>query len=589
MQHTQKNERIWWKEGIVYQIYPRSYMDSNGDGIGDLPGILEKLDYIEGLGVDIIWLNPVYKSPNADMGYDISDYYDIMDEFGSLADWDKLLEGLHRRGIRLVMDLVVNHTSDEHPWFIESRSSRDNPYRDYYIWRPPKGGREPNNWESHFSGPAWTYDARTGEYYLHLFDTKQPDLNWENPRLRSDIFAMMRWWLDRGIDGFRMDTINMLSKVPGLPSVKPEKPGEYRPGHRYFMNGPRIHEFLQEMQEKAIAGYDAMTVGETSMVDPELALQYTGGDKPEMSMLFQFDHMLIDRDPAGDRMTFRRWGLPELKKIIENWQITLHGRGWNSNYLTNHDQPRAVSRFGNDRQYRVEAAKLLAVFTLTLEGTPYIYQGEEIGMTNVSFDSIDQYRDVDTLNHYHCAKERGLSDVELFEGYRRFSRDNARTPMQWDRTENAGFTSGTPWIEVNPNYKDINVRADLERKDSVIRFYRQLIRLRKSSLTLIYGGFRLLDRENPQVFAYLRRGEDLSVVVNNDGRVDGDYLVILNFSDQSAVFRTEELEKGLAGWSCILGNYAEFSEYSVREDLRPWEARIYGRPAEYRQKGKNQQ
>jgi oligo-1,6-glucosidase len=581
--------RKWWKEGVVYQIYPRSFMDSNGDGIGDLPGIIEKLDYIRDLGVDIVWLNPVYASPNADMGYDISDYFNIMDEFGTLEDWDRLLDGFHRRGIRLVMDLVVNHTSDEHPWFIESRSSRDNPYRDYYIWRPGRNGREPNNWESFFSGSVWEFDEKTGEYYLHLFDRKQPDLNWDNPKVREEVFAMMRWWFDRGIDGFRMDTINMISKVPGLPSVEPEEPSrrdrlerptQYLPGLKYFMNGPRIHEYLREMREKAMKNYDVMSVGETPMVDPGLAIEYTGGEEPEMSMLFQFEHVSIDRDPKGDRMYPREWTLPELKDIITAWQNTLHRRGWNSNYLGNHDQPRALSRFGNDGPFRLEAAKLLAAFTLSLEGTPYIYQGEEIGMTNVRFDSLEEYRDVDTLNHYRFAKKEGWRDEELLRRYHRSSRDNARTPMQWNATPHAGFTRGTPWISVNPNYVEINVEADLGREDSIIRFYREMIRLRKSSDTLLYGGFRLIDRDNPRVFSYLRTAEPLSIDDESGKpcRGEADYLVLLNFSSfESVAFLGEipDSSEGTVSWGAVIGNYPDSLRQAPGAVLRPWEVRIY--------------
>ncbi len=576
--------KAWWKEGIVYQIYPRSFYDSNGDGIGDLQGIIHKLDYIEGLGIDIIWLNPVYTSPNADNGYDISDYYDIMDDFGTMDDWEELLAGLHSRGIRLIMDLVVNHTSDEHAWFIESRSSRNNPYRDYYIWRPPLedsrqsretaasgnpggghdgNGAPPNNWRSLFSGPAWEYDPATGEYYLHLFDKKQPDLNWENPSMREDIYAMMRWWLDKGIDGFRMDVINFISKVPGLPPVQPDEAGNDRSGMQYYMNGPRIHEFLQEMQEKAIKGYDAMTVGETFGVDPDLARQYTCGDPPEMSMLFHFELMTVDRK-TGDRFRYTPWELIEMKEIIEKWQHTLHGCGWNSNFLMNHDQPRALSRFGDDGTYRRESAKLLATFTLTLEGTPYIYQGEEIGMTNPLFQSIDEYRDVELLNHYREQRAGGARTDELLPGYHRFARDNARTPMQWDASSHAGFTRGTPWMNVNPDYRDINVQAELAREDSIYAYIRDLIELRKKNHTLIYGDFKLLDRDNPCSFCYLRRQEKEA------------FLIALNFSSEETPLPPDEQGNHTdTRWKLELCNYPDREKGDIQKQLRPWEARVY--------------
>ncbi|MGC9313546.1 MAG: glycoside hydrolase family 13 protein [Sediminispirochaetaceae bacterium] len=606
-------KKTWWKEGVVYQIYPRSFYDSNGDGIGDLQGIVRKLDYIAGLGIDIVWLNPVYASPNADNGYDISDYYDIMDEFGSMEDWEELLAGLHSRGIRLIMDLVVNHTSDEHAWFIESRSSRNNPYRDYYIWRPPlqasqapgtsdqpprensrtpgsQAGSQhgsqagdqpvkqpdsqsgelepPNNWRSLFSGPAWEYDPATGEYYLHLFDKKQPDLNWENPRMREDIYAMMRWWLDKGIDGFRMDVINFISKVPGLPSVGPDEAGSDRSGMQYYMNGPRIHEFLQELQSKALKGYNAMTVGETFGVGPELARQYTCGDPPEMSMLFHFELMTVDRK-TSDRFRYTPWELKEMKEIIEKWQHTLHGCGWNSNFLMNHDQPRAVSRFADDGKYRRESAKLLATLTLTLEGTPYIYQGEEIGMTNPLFQSIDEYRDVELLNHYREQRAGGAGTDELLQGYHRFARDNARTPMQWDGSPHAGFTDGTPWMNVNPDYREINVRAELAREDSIHGYIRDLIKLRKNNDTLIYGGFALLDRENPRSFCYLRRRE-------KEAPSEGTFLIALNFSSEETALPVAEpgIRTG-EDWKLELCNYPDREKSDIHRPLRPWEARIY--------------
>ena len=381
-------ERKWWKEAVVYQIYPRSFFDSNGDGIGDLRGIIEKLDYIAALGVDVIWLNPVYKSPNDDNGYDISDYRDIMDDFGTMADWEELLELVHQKGMRLIMDLVVNHTSDEHEWFVKSRESRDNEYRDYYIWRDGRGDLPPNDWLAHFSGSAWEYDGKTGQYFLHLFTRRQPDLNWENERVRNDVYEMMRWWLDRGIDGFRMDTVNMFSKVPGLPPVSESMDGKLRWGGKYFMNGPRIHEYLQEMNEKALSGYDIMTVGECPDVTPDMAVDYVAPYRKELNMIFQFEHMSVDH-PHENKWDIQPFDLVKFKEIIIKWQMQMHGRGWNSNYLMNHDQPRAVSRFGDEVKYRVESAKMLLTFLMTLEGTTYIYQGEEIGMINSGLDRIE--------------------------------------------------------------------------------------------------------------------------------------------------------------------------------------------------------
>ena len=396
-------QKQWWKESVVYQIYPRSFFDSNGDGIGDLRGIIHKLDYLKKLGVDVVWLSPVYKSPNDDNGYDISDYQDIMPEFGSLADWQEMLEGMHRRGIKLVMDLVVNHTSDEHAWFVESRKSKDNPYRDYYIWRPGVNGHEPNNWRSRFSGSAWQYDPATGEYYLHVFSKKQPDLNWENPKVRQEVYAMMHWWLKKGVDGFRMDVINMLSKVPGLPDAPVLLPGRYQNAGMYYVNGPRLLEYLSEMKQEVLSHYDILTVGETPGVTTQNAIAITNQDHGFLNMLFQFEHMGIDADPraASARHSLVPWKLADLKRIMTRWQVDLEGQGWNSNYLDNHDQPRQVSRFGNDGRYRVESAKLLGTFLHMLQGTPYIYQGEEIGMTNVAYPSINDYHDIQTVNMYH--------------------------------------------------------------------------------------------------------------------------------------------------------------------------------------------
>lgn len=556
-------KKQWWKESVVYQVYPRSFYDSNGDGIGDLRGIIEKLDYIKELGVDVIWLCPVYRSPNDDNGYDISDYYDIMDEFGTMADWKELLAEVHKRGMKLIMDLVVNHTSDEHPWFIESRSSKDNKYRDYYIWRPGKNGREPNNWESTFSGSAWEYDEKTGEYYLHLFSKKQPDLNWENPAVRNDIYQMMTWWLDQGIDGFRMDVINFISKDMRFPDAPNPEGKKYVPGGQFYVNGPRIHEFLQEMNRKVLSKYDCMTVGEMPGVTVDDAILYTAPERKELNMVFTFEHMDLDSGPGG-KWDLRPLQLSRLKKVLAKWQTGLHGRGWNSLYWNNHDQPRIVSRFGDDGKYRVESAKMLATVLHMMQGTPYIYQGEEIGMTNVRFSSIDHYRDIETLNMYKVkVLEEGQDEEKVMESIYAKGRDNARTPMQWDDSPNAGFTTGTPWIGVNPNYKEINVRQALADKNSIFYYYQKLIRLRKTYPIIVNGDFTLLDPENEETFAYIRcyNGEKLLVVSNWTGEE------VLFTMPETAEFTPREL---------LIANYDDAAIPPGRVlVLRPWEALVY--------------
>jgi oligo-1,6-glucosidase len=559
-------EKAWWKESVVYQIYPRSFADSNGDGIGDLRGIIQKLDYLQELGIDVIWLSPVYKSPNDDNGYDISDYRDIMAEFGTLADWDELLAGMHQREIKLVMDLVVNHTSDEHPWFIEARKSKDNPYRDYYMWRPPRDGGEPNNWASHFSGSAWQYDEASGEYFLHLFSKKQPDLNWENPRVREEVFGMMLWWLDRGIDGFRMDVINMVSKVPGLPDAPVVTPDRYQPGGKYFINGPRLLEFLDEMKQKVLSHYDILTVGETPQIGPQEALPLVHQDTGALNMVFQFEHMDLDAEVGGasSRHSFKPWSLHDLKRVTTRWQKGLEGQGWNSNYLTNHDQPRAVSRFGDDREYRVESAKLLATFTHLLQGTPYIYQGEEIGMTNVAFESIEDYRDIATINQYREAvDEKGYPAQLVLAVVHAKSRDNARTPMQWDDCPQAGFTTGEPWIKVNPNYREINVQQALADPDSVFYYYQKLIRLRRANPVMVYGTYDLILADHPQIYAFTRCLEDEQL------------LVVLNFSKSTAVFELAD-EITFAGKELLISNYPVDPAEEIHQlGLRSYEARVY--------------
>ena len=508
-----KPERLWWKEAVVYQIYPRSFKDSNGDGIGDLRGIIEKMDYLQELGVDVIWLSPIYESPNDDNGYDISNYQAIMKEFGTMEDFDEMLASAHAHGLRLVMDLVVNHTSDEHPWFVESRKSVDNPYRDYYIWREGKDGKFPNNWGSCFTGSAWEFDERTQMYYLHLFSKKQPDLNWENPVVRDEVFNMMTWWCEKGVDGFRMDVISMISKDPAYPD------GEIRDGLHgdmspYVCNGPHVHEYLQEMNQRVLSKFDLITVGETPGVTTEEAKKYANLDGSELNMVFQFEHMGTTDGKYGKWTTKK----PEMKKVravMNKWQNDLEGKAWNSLYWDNHDQPRAVSRFGDDSpMYREVSAKMIATCLHMLKGSPYIYQGEEIGMTNAYFKSIDDYKDIEAINAYKEYTESGLmTEEEMLNCLKMVSRDNARTPMQWDDSANAGFTTGTPWISVNKNYTQINAKAALEDKDSVFYYYQKLIRLRHENEIIVEGVFHGLLEDNDDIYAYERTLGDEKLVV----------------------------------------------------------------------------
>ncbi|WP_040950546.1 glycoside hydrolase family 13 protein [Gorillibacterium massiliense] len=558
-----QQESKWWQGSVVYQIYPRSFMDSNGDGIGDLRGIISKLDYLKILGVDVIWLSPVYESPNDDNGYDISNYRGIHPEFGTLADWEDLLKGLHDRGMKLMMDLVVNHTSDEHPWFIESRKSADpdNSYRDYYIWRKGKGdGVEPNNWTSFFSGSAWQYDSASDDYYLHLFSRKQPDLNWENPRVRREVYDMMNFWLEKGVDGFRMDVINLISKTEGLPSAGTDR---YAWGGDYFMNGPRVHEFLQEMNREVLRHYDLMTVGEAPGATPEEAIQYANADGSELNMVFQFEHMDIDSGPGG-KWDLRPFQMTEWKRVISKWQTELEGKAWNSLYLNNHDQPRMVSRFGDDGKYRVESAKMLATFLHMMKGTPYIYQGEELGMTNAKFACIDDYRDIEVLNMYkEKMAESDVDETAVMDAVYAKCRDNARTPMQWDDSANGGFTTGTPWLAVNPNYPEINAGQALDDEGSVFHYYRKLIGLRKELPVIVHGVYELLLPEHPAVFAYSR----------TLGRER--LLVLCNYSGSDAEFSWPEGFQPGEGL-LVIGNYGEASALGNGSSvLRPYEAVVF--------------
>ena len=511
-----EEKKAWWKEAVIYQIYPRSFADSNGDGIGDLNGITAHLDYLETLGIDVIWLSPVYKSPNDDNGYDISDYRDIMDDFGTMKDFDRLLAEAHRHHIRIVMDLVVNHTSDEHAWVIESRSSRENPHRDYYIWKEPKDGKEPNNWGACFGGSAWELDEHTGMYYLHCFSRKQPDLNWENPKVRDEVFDMMNWWCEKGIDGFRMDVISMISKDPSFPDG-PVEDGLYGSLAPYVCNGPHVHEYLQEMNRRVLSHYDLLTVGEAAGVTIEEAQKYANNDGTELGMVFQFEHVELVKGPIG-KWSDQKPKLRDFRRVMNKWQYELEGKAWNSLFLDNHDQPRVVSRFANDsEQYRVVSAKMIATCLHMLKGTPYVYQGEELGMTNAYFDRLEDYRDIESINAFHQYVDSGLVTAEDMMRYlKEISRDNARTPMQWNDSRNAGFTTGTPWINVNPNYPKINAQAAVADPDSVFHYYQELIRLRHTLPVIVYGKFEGLLEDSETIYAYRRLldGQVLTVACN---------------------------------------------------------------------------
>ena len=547
--------RTWWKEAVIYQIYPRSFMDSNGDGIGDIKGITSRLDYLKYLGVDVIWLSPIYKSPNDDNGYDISDYQAIMDEFGTMEDFDEMLSQAHKRGLRIIMDLVVNHTSDEHKWFMESRKSKDNEYRDYYIWRDGKDAETPpNNWGSCFGGSAWQYDETTGMYYLHLFSKKQPDLNWDNPNVRKDVFDMMTWWCDKGIDGFRMDVISMISKTKEMPDgPAADFYGDYSP---YCVHGPNIHKYLREMNEKVLSKYDIMTVGETPGVTTELAKQYAGEDGRELNMVFHFEH--VDNHGKYGKWDDQKWQLTKLKKILNHWQTELYGKAWNSLFWDNHDQPRAVSRFGDDReQYRDISAKMLATCLHMMQGTPYIYQGEELGMTNYPFQSPADFRDIESINAYDewCSSGR-VSHEDFWPCITFRSRDNARTPVQWDDSDQAGFTSGTPWIAVNPNYKEINAKAETKDPNSVFHYYKKLIALRKENPIMVYGRYEPMLEDSEELFVFTRTLDDKKL------------LAVCNFTDQDTGFTIPE---EFVGSSCLIANMED--DYNkAAMTLKPYEA-----------------
>ena len=554
------NEK-WWKNAVVYQIYPRSFKDSNGDGIGDLQGIYEKLDYLAELGIDVIWMSPVYKSPNDDNGYDISDYQDIMDDFGTMDDFDRVLAKAHSLNIKIMMDLVVNHTSDEHKWFIESKKSKDNPYHDYYMWADPdKNGNPPNRWESCFSGSAWEYVESVGQFYLHSFSRKQPDLNWDNPKVRDEVFKMMTWWCDKGIDGFRMDVISMISKYPGLPDG-PENGNGYT--GNTSCDGPNIHKYLREMNEKVLSKYRLITVGECPGVNAEQAKKYANIDGSELDMIFQFEHVSGSAlKPChhgkwdGEAMT-----MPELRANFTKWQKDLEGCAWNSLFLSNHDQPRCVSRFGNDsEQYRELSAKMLATMTHFQKGTPYVSQGEELGMTNAYMENIADYRDIESLNAYKELTTKENIPAKTVMGYiKAVGRDNARTPMQWDASENGGFTSGTPWLQVNKNYKTINAAAQVNDPDSVFAYYKKLIALRHTNEVMVNGVYDVLIPDHPQIYAYTRTLGDKQL------------LVLCNDSDTNVAIPAELQEKIHAAKNILIQNYKDTDEST----LRPYEAVVY--------------
>ncbi|MGM0807025.1 MAG: glycoside hydrolase family 13 protein [Bacillota bacterium] len=549
-------EKVWWKEAVGYQIYPRSFQDSNGDGIGDLKGIIQRLDYIKDLGIDVIWICPMYKSPNDDNGYDISDYQDIMDDFGTMEDFDLLMEEVHKRDMKLIIDLVLNHTSDEHQWFIESRSSKENPKRDWYIWRDGKDGKEPNNWESIFSGSAWQYDEKTDQYYLHVFSTKQPDVNWENPEVREALYDTVNWWLDKGIDGFRIDAISHIKKRDGFPDMPNPKNEKYVSSFDMHMNQKGIHTFLQEFKDRTYSNYDVMTVGEANGVKIDEADLWVGKENGKMDMIFQFEHLGL-----WDAETNPEVDIVELKKVLTRWQKGLEKEGWNALFIENHDKPRVVSTWGNDDEFWYESATSFGAMYFLMQGTPFIYQGQEIGMTNVQFDSIEDYDDVADKNRYRIKREEGVSHEDIMSVIWASSRDNSRTPMQWNSDENAGFTTGTPWMKVNPNFTEINVEKQEQDEHSILSFYKKMIALKKNNEVFTYGVYDLILEEDEQIYAYTRTlGEEKIVVITNLSKTEAKF----------------ETELKLNANDLLLAN----KEVAAHDDvtsvaLQPYEARVY--------------
>ncbi|WP_019377378.1 alpha,alpha-phosphotrehalase [Virgibacillus halodenitrificans] len=545
----------WWKRAVVYQIYPKSFQDTTGNGIGDLQGIIKRLDYLQTLGIDVIWLTPVYQSPQKDNGYDISDYFSIDPTYGTMEDFEELLSEAHKRNIKLIMDLVINHTSTEHNWFKQAAKSKENSYRDFYIWKDPVNGGPPNNWQSKFGGPAWQYDETTNQYYLHLFDVTQADLNWENKELREKIYKMIQFWAEKGIDGFRLDVINLVSKNQDFPN---DSVGD---GRKFYTDGPRIHEYLHEMHQEVLGPYNMMTVGEMSSTTLDNCILYTKPERQELDMTFQFHHLKVDY-PNGEKWTIAPFDFLQLKEILSKWQVGMYeGGGWNALFWCNHDQPRAVSRFGDDHEYRVTSAKMLATTLHMMQGTPYIYQGEEIGMTNPGFSSLRHYRDVESHNAYNLLKEEGKSEQEIMAILQQKSRDNARTPMQWSSAPNAGFTSGEPWIPIADNHKKVNQEEALEDKDSVFYHYQRLIELRKKYDIITYGDFQILKPSDPDVFAYTRKW-------------NGETLLVINNFYKKEVEWELEISTG-KNVEILLSNYEDSLQKPDRIRLRPYESIVY--------------
>ncbi|MBC8630430.1 alpha-glucosidase [[Eubacterium] tenue] len=550
-------KKVWWKEAVAYQVYPRSFYDSNNDGIGDLRGIIEKLDYIKELGIDIIWVSPFYKSPNDDNGYDISDYQDIMKEFGNMKDFDDLLEEVHKKGMKLIIDLVINHTSDEHPWFIESRSSKDNPKRDWYIWRDGKADKEPNNWESIFGGSAWVKDEKTNQYYLHLFTKKQPDLNWKNKDMRSAIYEMMNWWLDKGIDGFRVDAISHINKEEGLLDMPNPNNLKYVSSFDKHMNVEGIHEYLKDIKYNTYGKYDVMTVGEANGVTPEDAHLWVSEEEGKFNMVFQFEHL----DLWNNNMD-KQLDLIQFKKVLSKWQNNLHNIGWNALFIENHDIPRIVSMLGNDEKYWYESSTCLGLMYFMQEGTPFIYQGQEIGMTNVEFENIEDYDDVKTKNNYYLGLEAGESHENLIKRAWRLSRDNSRTPMQWDDSDFGGFSKSKPWININSNYKTINVKNQINDEYSILNFYKTMIKIRKSNEVLIYGEYKLILEDDKNIYAYKR-------VLGSD-----EFIIITNMSNEKVMYNYKDIKLNYE--NLVISNLeVKKHEITNRLELKPWECRMY--------------
>ncbi|MDQ0226634.1 alpha,alpha-phosphotrehalase [Metabacillus niabensis] len=556
-------QQPWWKKAVVYQIYPKSFHDTQGNGVGDIQGIIEKLDYLKNLGVDVIWLTPIYKSPQRDNGYDISDYYSIQEEYGTMEDFDRLVTEGHKRGLKIIMDIVVNHTSTEHEWFKQAASSKENRYRDFYIWRDPKeDGSVPTNWISKFGGPAWEFDEKTGQYYLHLFDVTQADLNWENEELRQEVYKMMNFWFDKGVDGFRLDVINLISKNQEFPDDDGSvPPGD---GRKFYTDGPRVHEFIQEMNKKVFSKHDSMTVGEMSSTTIEHCIKYSNPSRNELSMTFNFHHLKVDY-PNGEKWALGEMDFHALKNILSTWQTEMNkGGGWNALFWCNHDQPRIVSRYGNDGEYHIQSAKMLATTIHMMQGTPYIYQGEEFGMTDPKFTSIEQYRDVESINMYNILKEKGMPEAEVLEILRHKSRDNSRTPVQWNDSDHAGFTTGTPWIEVASNYKEINAELAIKNPNSIFYHYKKLISLRKEYDIITDGDYELLLEDDEQIFAYIRSTNTEKLLVVN------------NFYSQPTVFQLpEHIDVNDFSREQLISNYSDSVNTFENMELRPYESVVY--------------